>query len=47
MGMTITEKIIAAHADKKQVEPGELITAKVAVVLGNDCTEPIALKKFQ
>lgn len=47
MGMTITEKILAAHAGKDHVEPGELISAKVDLVLGNDITSPVAIKEFR
>ncbi|WP_418791492.1 3-isopropylmalate dehydratase large subunit [Phosphitispora sp. TUW77] len=47
MGMTITEKILAAHAGKKTVAPGELISSKVDVVLGNDITAPVAIKEFE
>jgi 3-isopropylmalate/(R)-2-methylmalate dehydratase large subunit len=47
MGMTITEKILAAHAGKPFVEPGELITARVDIALANDITAPIAIKKFR
>jgi homoaconitase/3-isopropylmalate dehydratase large subunit len=36
MGMTITEKIIAAHAGKPAVEPGEFVTVKPDLVMGND-----------
>lgn len=43
MGRTITEKILASHAGKSQVEPGELITAKLDGVLANDITGPIAI----
>lgn len=46
MGMTITEKILAAHCEKEKVEPGELINAKLDVVLGNDITAPVAIKEF-
>lgn len=46
MGMTITEKILATHAGKKSVVPGELINAKVDMVLGNDITAPVAIKEF-
>ncbi|MGE5381556.1 MAG: 3-isopropylmalate dehydratase large subunit [Methylocystaceae bacterium] len=46
MGMTITEKILAAHAGKTQVEPGELISCRVDVVLGNDVTTPVAINEF-
>lgn len=47
MGMTITEKILAAHAGKDRVEPGELINCKLDVVLGNDITAPVAIKEFE
>ncbi len=46
MGMTMTEKILAAHCGKKEVVPGELINCKVDVVLGNDITAPVAIKEF-
>ncbi len=45
--MTITEKILAAHAGREKVEPGELITARVDIALANDITAPIAIKKFR
>lgn len=47
MGMTITEKILATHAGKDSVEPGELIMAKLDVVLANDVTAPIAIEEFR
>ena len=47
MGMTITEKILAAHAGKKEVKPGDLIWAKLDIVLGNDITAPIAISEFK
>ncbi len=47
MGMTITEKILAAHAERDSVEPGDLIEARVDLVLGNDITAPIAIKEFR
>ncbi len=47
MGMTITEKILADHAGKKEVFPGELIMAKVDLCLANDVTAPIAIKEFE
>ena len=43
MGMTLTEKILARHAGKDVVAPGELILAKVDLALGNDVTSPIAI----
>ena len=45
--MTITEKILAAHSDRDRVSPGDLINAKVDVVLANDITAPIAIKEFE
>lgn len=47
MGMTMTEKILAVHAGKEHVEPGELISARVDMVLGNDITSPVAIKEFR
>lgn len=47
MGMTITQKILADHAGKKSVEPGELINCKVDIVLGNDVTAPVAISEFE
>lgn len=44
---TITEKILAAHAGKEFVEPGELVSAKVDVLLANDITAPLAIKEFE
>ncbi|MDD4801436.1 MAG: 3-isopropylmalate dehydratase large subunit [Syntrophomonas sp.] len=46
MGMTISQKILAAHTDKDFVEAGELINCKLDVVLGNDITAPIAISEF-
>lgn len=45
--MTITEKILAAHCGKDKVFPGELINAKVDLVLANDITAPIAIQEFK
>lgn len=47
MGQTITQKILAAHCGKDTVEPGELINAKLDLVLGNDITAPIAIQEFE
>src|SRR4030042_5642374 len=47
MGMTITEKILAAHADLEQVATGEIINARVDVALGNDITAPLAIQAFR
>jgi len=45
--MTITEKILAIHAGKKKVFPGEFIDAGVDLALGNDITAPLAIKEFE
>ena len=47
MGMTITEKIMAAHADLEEVHPGMLINARVDIALGHDVTAPIAIAEFK
>ncbi|ABB14204.1 3-isopropylmalate dehydratase large subunit [Carboxydothermus hydrogenoformans] len=47
MGMTMTEKILAYHAGKELVEPGELISCKVDAVLANDITGPVAISEFK
>jgi 3-isopropylmalate/(R)-2-methylmalate dehydratase large subunit len=47
MGMTITEKIIAAHAGRDYVEPGELVTVKVDLAIANDITAPLAIKQLE
>jgi 3-isopropylmalate/(R)-2-methylmalate dehydratase large subunit len=44
MSMTITQKILAAHAGRDSVHPGEIIMADVDLALGNDVTAPIAIK---
>lgn len=46
MGMTMTQKILAAHAGLDSVEPGQLIEASLDMVLGNDITSPVAIKEF-
>lgn len=47
MGMTITEKILAAHSGNKQVRPDDLIMAKVDFVMGNDVTAPLAISQLK
>ena len=47
MGMTITQKILAAHAGLSEVKAGDLIEAKLDYVLGNDVTTPPAIKVFK
>ncbi len=46
MGMTMTQKILAAHAGLDCVKAGDLIEAKLDLVLGNDVTTPVAVKEF-
>ena len=46
MGMTMTQKILAAHAGKDSVKAGELIMVNLDLVLGNDVTTPVAVKEF-
>lgn len=46
MGMTMTQKILAAHAAVDSVKAGELIMAKIDLVLGNDITTPVAIREF-
>ena len=46
MGMTMTQKILAAHAGLNKVESGELIMVDLDLVLGNDITSPVAIKEF-
>ncbi len=46
MGMTMTQKILAAHAGLKEVVAGQLIEANLDLVLGNDITSPVAIKEF-
>lgn len=47
MGMTMTQKILAAHAGLESVKAGQLIRAKLDMVLGNDVTTPVAIKEFK
>jgi len=46
MGMTMTQKILAAHAGLESVYAGQLISIKLDMVLGNDITSPVAIKEF-
>jgi len=47
VGMTITQKILAKHAGKSFVEPGELIMVEVDLALANDITGPVAIEEFK
>ena len=47
MGMTMTQKILAAHAGLDEVKPGQLINARLDQVLGNDITTPVAINEFE
>ena len=45
--MTLAEKILIVHSDKKEISPGEFISVKVDLVLSNDITAPLAIKEFR
>ena len=47
MGMTMTQKILAAHTGLDAVEPGQLIEAQVDRILGNDITTPVAIREME
>lgn len=47
MAMTMTQKILAAHAGLPEVKAGQLIEAKLDMVLGNDVTSPVAINAFE
>ena len=47
MAMTMTQKILAAHAGMDSVKAGQLIEAQVDLVLGNDITSPVAINEFE
>ncbi len=47
MGMTMTQKILAKHAGLDSVKPGQLINARLDIVLGNDITTPVAISEFK
>lgn len=46
MGMTMTQKILAAHAGLESVKSGQLILVNLDLVLGNDITSPVAIREF-
>lgn len=47
MGMTMTQKILAAHSGLESVKAGQLIEANLDLVLGNDITTPVAVNEFK
>lgn len=47
MGLTMSQKILAAHAGLSRVEAGQLISANLDLVLANDITGPVAIREFQ
>jgi len=47
MGMTMTQKILAAHAGLESVKAGQLIMADLDLVLGNDITSPVAIHEIE
>ncbi len=46
MGMTMSQKILAAHCGRGEVKAGEIVMAKLDLVLGNDITSPVAIKEY-
>jgi 3-isopropylmalate/(R)-2-methylmalate dehydratase large subunit len=44
--LTLAEKILAAHAGKKRVSPGEFLNVRVDLILANDVTAPIATRSL-
>ena len=46
MGMTMTQKILARHANLESVHAGQLVMANLDLVLGNDITSPVAIREF-
>ncbi len=47
MGMTITEKIIAAHSNRESVSPGEIVDCRIDLALANDITAPLSIETFE
>lgn len=47
MGMTLAEKILAAHTDQGKASPGDFIDARVDLTLANDITAPISIREFE
>ena len=47
MSMTMTQKILAAHAGLDKVEAGQLVLVNLDRVLGNDITSPVAIREFE
>lgn len=47
MGMTITQKILAKHAGLSEVQAGQLVEARLDLVMGNDITAPVAVTEFE
>ena len=45
--MTLAEKILAAHAGRDKVRPGEIINVKLDLIMAHDGTSPIAIKGFR
>jgi 3-isopropylmalate/(R)-2-methylmalate dehydratase large subunit len=46
VGLTITEKILAAHAGREEVQAGEIVSVKIDLALANDITGPVAIQEF-
>ena len=46
MGMTVTEKILANRAGKKEVKPGDLIFVEIDIAMATDISSPLTIKNF-
>ena len=47
MGMTLAEKILAAHCDQSEVHPGQFISARVDIVLASELSGIVAIEEFE
>jgi len=47
VGMTVTEKILAAHTGREYVSPGELVNARIDVIMGHDLSTPLAIHEME
>jgi 3-isopropylmalate/(R)-2-methylmalate dehydratase large subunit len=47
VGMTVTEKILAAHAERENISPGELVNARIDVIMGHDLSVPLAIHEME
>ena len=47
MGMTLAEKILAAHCDEKEVHPGQFISARVDIVMASELSGIVTIEEFE